>query len=71
MLIECKGCGRYALDQPCYECLKQERDKLQGMVSKDMTELTIEAAQYKQLKELAVKACPVCRETCAVRMKKK
>lgn len=70
MLTECPDCGRYTIGSKCYECIEAERDKLKSMASKDMTELAIEAAQYKQLYELAIRACPVCRETCAVRLKK-
>lgn len=64
MLANCQVCGKYTVDQPCYECLKKERDELQSLVN---TDLVSELARYKTLYLAAVKACPVCAENCLIR----
>ena len=64
MLTNCPSCGKYTIEQPCYECLKKERDELKALLD---TDLLSELKRYKTLYEAALKACPACRENCLIR----
>lgn len=64
MLNSCLVCGKYTLEQPCYECLKKERDELKSLLD---TDLAAEVKRYKTLYEAAAKACPICAEKCLIR----
>lgn len=56
------------MDQPCYECLKKERDALKSLLDAD---LAAEVKKYKTLYESAVRSCPVCAERCLIRPRRK
>lgn len=64
MLKTCPSCGKYTVYQPCYECLKKERDELKALVNADVVN---ELKKYKMLHNLAAKTCSVCRENCLIR----
>lgn len=64
MLDNCPSCGRYTLQQPCYECLKKERDELKALLD---TDLANELQKYRTLYNLAARTCGLCRENCAIR----
>lgn len=65
MLKTCLRCGKYTVEQPCYDCLKKERDELKMLVD---AELVNELKKYKMMYELAVKTCGICRENCMIRV---
>lgn len=64
MGFTCERCGRYTIEQPCYDCLKQELTAVKGLVDQNLVD---EAKRYRTLYEMAVKTCDVCRENCAIR----
>ena len=64
MLKTCPVCGKYTVEQPCYDCLKKERDELKTLVDSDLAN---ELKKYKMLYQLAAKSCRVCRENCLIR----
>jgi recombinational DNA repair protein RecR len=64
MLNQCQICGKYTVEQPCYQCLKKERDELRSKVDQDLHN---ELQRYKTLYHLAQKTCPVCKENCIIR----
>lgn len=64
MLQTCQSCGKYTVHQPCYDCLKKERDELKAFVNTDVVN---ELKKYKMLHNLAAKTCDVCRENCLIR----
>ena len=67
MLAICPECGKYTIDQPCYECLAKERDRYKTLATPTVAALTRELDKYKRLYELALGACPRCRENCVIR----
>ena len=64
MLKMCPTCGKYTVQQPCYDCLKLERDELRALID---TDLVNELKKYKMLYKLAARSCTVCRENCLIR----
>jgi len=64
MSFTCERCGRYTIEQPCYECLKQEVTELKQLVQQDLVN---EVKKYRTLYDMAARSCGLCRENCAVR----
>lgn len=67
MLATCPVCGKYTVEQPCYQCLARELDRYKSLVTPAAAALTEERDKYKRLYEMAVAACPRCRENCVIR----
>ena len=66
MLDNCPVCGKYTMENPCYECVTRERDKYKHLANANVVILTSERDKYKKLYEMAAGACPRCTENCAV-----
>jgi reverse gyrase len=64
--MECK-CGRYSVQVPCYDCLKEENEKLKAQLALTNTDLLKENRRLQNLVDIAEKTCPKCTELCAVK----
>ena len=67
MLTTCPACGKYTVETPCYQCLAAERDRYRRLAAADAAQLAGERDKYRKLYEMALGACPRCRENCVVR----
>lgn len=67
MLTTCPACGKYTVETPCYQCLAAERDHYRRLTAADAPRLAGERDKYRRLYEMALTACPRCRENCAIR----